>query len=184
MRPPHPYAFLADEGAPRMLVEGLKTFGVKEKLGPAANPVIMGWWDELRLAGLTRVYGDGFFKDDAIPWCGLWMAHVARRAGKPVPRLFMAAREWGSWGNPVVGPPKLGDTLVFTRQGGGHVGLYAGEDESAFHVLGGNQSDSVCVTRILKTRLLVARNLYNIGQPPNCRRIFFAADGTLSQNEA
>lgn len=184
MRLPDQYAFLEKEGAPRMLVEGLKTFGVREVPGPRANPVIMGWWDELRRAGLTRVYGDRFFSDDAIPWCGLWMAHVARRAGKPVPRLFMAARDWGEWGNPVIGAPKLGDVLVFTRSGGGHVGLYVGEDAEAFHVIGGNQSDRVCVTRILKSRLLVARNLYAIGQPSNCRRVFFKADGTLSTNEA
>jgi len=39
----------------------------------------------------------------------------------------------------------------------GHVGFYAGEDERAYHVLGGNQSDSVSITRIPKDRLLEAR---------------------------
>lgn len=181
---PDRYAFLMQESSPRMLVTGLATFGVREVPGPRANPVILGWWNELRREGLTRVYGDAFFTDDAIPWCGLWMAHVARRSGKPVPRLFMAAREWGQWGNAVIGAPKLGDVLVFYRNGGGHVGLYVGEDDEAYHVLGGNQSDIVCITRIAKSRLLAARNVYAIGQPSNCRRIFFKPDGSLSQNEA
>jgi cell wall-associated NlpC family hydrolase len=40
----------------------------------------------------------------------------------------------------------LGDVLVFRRGGGGHVALYVGEDEEAFHVLGGNQADR-CASR-------------------------------------
>jgi len=35
----------------------------------------------------------------------------------------------------------------------GHVGFYAGEDATHYHVLGGNQSDSISITRIRKTRL-------------------------------
>ena len=184
MKLPPRYAFLANEGAPRLLVEGLKTFGTLEAPGRAISPEIFSWWTELGREGRTRVYGEKFFSDDAIPWCGLWMAIVAQRAGKPVPRLFLAAREWAAWGEAVTGAPKLGDVLVFTRAGGGHVGLYVGEDDSAFHVLGGNQSDAVSVTRILKSRLLAARNSYAIGQPANCRRILIGEGGPLSTNEA
>lgn len=39
----------------------------------------------------------------------------------------------------------------------GHVGFYWAEDDSAFHILGGNQSNSVSVTRIAKNRLISAR---------------------------
>ena len=39
----------------------------------------------------------------------------------------------------------------------GHVGFYAGEDKDAYHVLGGNQSDMVNVTRVAKSRLLQFR---------------------------
>jgi hypothetical protein len=42
----------------------------------------------------------------------------------------------------------LGDVLAFVRNGGGHVGLYVDEDASAYHVLGGNQSDRVSITRV------------------------------------
>ncbi len=38
-----------------------------------------------------------------------------------------------------------------------HVGFYAGEDASAYHVLGGNQNDSVSLARIGKERLLDIR---------------------------
>jgi hypothetical protein len=39
----------------------------------------------------------------------------------------------------------------------GHVGFYHSEDSQSYHVLGGNQSNSVNLTRIGKDRLLDAR---------------------------
>jgi hypothetical protein len=57
-------------------------------------------------------------------------------------------------------------------------------DASAFHVLGGNQSDSVCITRIAKARLYAARRpLYRV-EPANVRPIRLEATGALSLNEA
>lgn len=165
-----------------MLREALRTLGTLETPGPGNSPTILGWWGELG-ASLRRVYGQNFYSKDSIPWCGLWLAIVAKRAGKPVPRLFLSAKQWAEWGDPVYAA-KLGDVLVFSRDGGGHVGLYVGEDETAYHVLGGNQSDAVNVTRISKARLYAARNFYAIGQPANCRQIFLRPDGDLSENEA
>ncbi|RZL82832.1 MAG: hypothetical protein EOP66_04490 [Sphingomonas sp.] len=51
----------------------------------------------------------------------------------------------------------MGVTLVFGREGGGHVGFYVGEDDHAYHAIGRNQSNSVCITRIAKSRLIAAR---------------------------
>jgi hypothetical protein len=47
----------------------------------------------------------------------------------------------------------LGDTLVSVRRTpegkrAGHVAFYVGEDSEAFHHLGGNPSDRVCVSRM------------------------------------
>jgi len=63
------------------------------------------------------------------------------------------------------------------------VGFYAGEDASAFHVLGGNQSDSVSIARVARTRLLGAR------WPATAPRIAGGitervGGGALSTNEA
>jgi hypothetical protein len=67
--------------------------------------------------------------------------------------------------------------LVFVRNGGGHVSLYGGEDGSAFHVLGGNRSDRVCVVRVAKGRIYAARRpLYRV-QPANSRPIHLKATG-------
>jgi hypothetical protein len=43
------------------------------------------------------------------------------------------------------------------RAGFGHVGLYVGEDYGAFHVLGGNQSVVVTITRIARDRCIAIR---------------------------
>ncbi len=174
---PARYAWLAREPSPKMLVEALKLFGTMEASGKANNPVILAWAKEI-----GGEVADAYLAD-SIPWCGLFMAVVAKRAGKEVPKHPLWALSWSAFGaKPPT--PALGDVLVFTRNGGGHVGLYVGEDGVAFHVLGGNQSDRVCITRIAKARLYaVRRPLYRV-QPANVRRVVLASTGTLSTNEA
>ena len=174
---PSRYAWLAREPGPKMIVEALKLFGTMEKPGAANNPTIVAWAKEVG-GEVADVY-----KADSIPWCGLFMAVVARRAGKEIPKHPLWALSWSAFGART-DAPALGDVLVFTRNGGGHVGLYVGEDAGAFHVLGGNQSDRVCITRIAKARLYAARRpLYRI-QPANVRPIHLEATGALSLNEA
>ncbi len=172
---PAQYAWLAKEPGPKMILEALKLFGTVE--GPASkdNPTILAWAAEV---GLANTYSH-----DSIPWCGLFAAIVAKRAGKDVVDSPLWALSWADFGKPAPNP-MLGDILTFKRTGGGHVGLYVGEDASAFHVLGGNQSDQVCITRILKSRLYRARRpIYNV-QPANVRKIVLASSGKISTNEA
>lgn len=179
---PAAYAWLGMEPGPKMLTEALKQLGTVEIPGTANSPVIMGWAKEL---GLTSQYSQ-----DSIPWCGLFLAIVAKRAGKPVVASPLWALNWAKFGTPVtVGDaphaPALGDVLTFKRDGGGHVALYVGEDSEAFHVIGGNQSDAVTITRIAKARLHAARRpIYAVGQPANVRVIKLAPTGGLSNNEA
>ncbi len=83
----------------------------------------------------------------------------------------------------------LGDILVFWREKKtgwkGHVGMYVGEDKTHYHVLGGNQSDSVSIARIEKGRLLGARRCkWKVNQPPNVRVVKLAATGIVTTNEA
>ncbi len=81
--------------------------------------------------------------------------------------------------------PMLGDILTFKRDGGGHVGIYVGEDDECYHVLGGNQSNAMNVTRILKSRLHKARRTkWKVAQPVNVRKIQLTAKGKISTNEA
>jgi len=175
MNLPLAYQWLGQETAPRHLLKAVELYGVTEAIGSKNNPVILGWAKEL---GIDKVYNE-----DSIPWCGLYIAIVMQRAGRQPVKDPLWAANWANFGVESK-TPMLGDVLVFTRQGGGHVGLYAGEDNQAYHVLGGNQGDKVSIVRIAKARLSQARRpAYNV-QPINVRRMILKSNGKLSTNEA
>ncbi|MBZ4024127.1 peptidoglycan-binding protein [Rhodobacter sp. TJ_12] len=122
-----------------------------------------------------------------IPWCGAFVATCIRAAlpGETLPENPLGARAWGGFGASC--DPVFGAVLTFWRgsRAGwqGHVGFYWGEDDDAYHVLGGNQTDAVTTTRIAKGRLLQAR--WPEGLPVTGRPILLSAAGTpLSHNEA
>lgn len=176
---PNNYAFLAKEKGPNVLIEALKLHGLLEdKAAGKSNALIVAWAKEVG-EQIANVY-----KSDDIPWCGLFMGVVCKRAKYEPPVNMLWALSWSGFGRPV-DVPMLGDVMVFTRNGGGHVGLYVGEDDWAYHILGGNQKDSVCITRIDKARFYCARRcIWRYGQPDNVRVIKLTAGGTLSKNEA
>lgn len=165
---------LRQEPGPKMLLEALKLHGTTETAGSQNNPVILDWAAEC---------GINDYNADAIPWCGLFMAVIAQRAGKPLAAAPLWAQSWASWGT-ASPQAALGDVLVFSRNGGGHVGLYVGEDSDCYHVLGGNQADAVSVARLSKTRCIAIRRHYRIAAPANVRPIYLTANGAISTNEA
>ena len=173
---PAAYAWLNEvEGLPRMVSEALKLYGTLEQPGKGNNPVIMGWAREV---GLERMYSA-----DSVPWCGLFMAVVAKRAAKPIPDRPLWAMHWRRFGEPSP-TPGLGDVLVFHRAGGGgHVGLYVGEDSRAYHVLGGNTRDDVSIARLARERFAAARRPAYRNAPAGVRPYQLAQDGDLSVNE-
>ena len=175
MNLPKAYQWLASEPAPRHLLKAVELYGVTESVGSANNPVILGWAKEV---GLENVY-----TDDSIAWCGLYISVVMHRAGRPVVKYPLWALNWNKFGVKV-DVPMLGDILTFTRKSGGHVGLYVGSDDTAYHVLGGNQGDKVSIVRIAKSRLSQARRPEYTNQPINIRQITLANNGVLSTNEA
>lgn len=166
------YAWLAREPAPKMLIHALELYGVKEVIGEDDNPTILDWATECGIRG---------YSGDDIPWCGLFLAVIAKRAGKKVPENPLWARNWSAWGESC--RPELGSVLVFSRQSGGHVGIYVGEDSEYYHVLGGNQGDAVSIARIRKQRLIACRNSYRV-KPATVRPVWVVGDGAISSNEA
>jgi uncharacterized protein (TIGR02594 family) len=169
------YNWLKEEKSPKILVEAIKQIGIKEIVGSKHNPVILEWADEI---GLKKVY-----TNDEIPWCGLFIAHCAHVAGLQVVDKPLWALSWANYGTKV-DEPMLGDILTFKRDGGGHVGIYVGEDATHYHVLGGNQNNSVSISRIAKSRLHQARRTaWKIAQPANVRKVFLEAKGTITTNE-
>ena len=166
------------EGQPWLIREGLKEYGTKEIVGTKHNK-IMEWADEI--GGWEGTYYD----KDEIPWCGLFVAIICKRSKKDIAKGFLGAKNWDKWGKKVnVGYEGLGDVLVFSRNGGGHVGFYVAEDTTHYHVLGGNQSNSVNITRISKTRLFgIRRANYNV-EPKGVVKVLLDSKGVISSNES
>jgi uncharacterized protein (TIGR02594 family) len=169
------YNWLTEETGPKILVQAVNFIGTKEIIGKQHNPIILDWARQLRL----KVY-----TNDEIPWCGLFIGICAFKAGVQVVDGPLWALNWAKYGTSV-DQPMLGDVLTFKRDGGGHVGIYVGEDRTHYHVLGGNQGNQVNVMRIAKTRLHQARRTeWKIAQPSNVRVVNLSSQGIISQNEA
>jgi len=181
---PKNYQFLLGPTMPRLIQEAVKTYGTLEKAGKANNPTILGWAREVG-GKVSSVY-----TADSIPWCGLWMAVVCKRSDYEPPRDPLWALNWGTFGQFYKSglkphAPSLGDILVFTRSGGGHVALYVGEDDTHYHILGGNQSDQVNIQRRAKKTLYTCRRpLWRVGQPATVKPIKMSSKGLrISVNE-
>ena len=91
----------------------------------------------------------------------------------------------GKFGNSTT--PCLGTVMVFWREslasGKGHVGFYVGEDDEAYQILGGNQSDKVCLMWLGKDRFrsaLWTRTAFSL----TSRVVQKDRDEGLSLNEA
>lgn len=122
-----------------------------------------------------------------VAWCGAFVGTVMRMYDPHVKFDFniLGARQWMKFG--VECSPQYGAVLVFWRGSPngwkGHVGLYVGEDATHYHVLGGNQSNAVTVSRIKKTRLIGAR--FPVGAKQNGRQIVQSGAGfKVTTNEA
>ncbi len=172
-----------DEPAPMPVpvwfAEAQRLQGTAEASGATSNPVILAW--AKALGGVAA----RFYRNDATPWCGLFAAHClgATLPDEPLPANPLSALAWADFGR-ALPAGRVGAVCVFRRTGGGHVGFYAGEDEAALHVLGGNQSDRVGLTRIAKARLVGVRWPATAPAPaPGGARVL-AARGALSTDEA
>jgi uncharacterized protein (TIGR02594 family) len=175
MKLPKKYEWLGLEDAPRHLLKAIELYGTTEVVGPKHNPVIMAWAQELGLKQYTS---------DEIAWCGLYVAIVIKRADREVVKDPLWARNWNKFGIESK-EPMLGDILVFSRGTGGHVGFYISEDDTSYHVLGGNQGNAVSIVRIAKNRLIGSRRPSYNQKPLNIRKIKLDSAGiSISTNEA
>ncbi|MBN9315991.1 MAG: TIGR02594 family protein [Devosia sp.] len=159
--------------------EAWRLVGVTEDGSAGSNQQILAWARDLGIP-----YGD-----DEIPWCGLFVAHCigSQLTNEPLPTGPLGARSWGRFGNEV--KPQPGAVMVFWRGSKdgfkGHVGFYAGEEKGGpYHILGGNQMDKVCVTKVARDRFLHARWPSTV-PAANGKALVVAADGKpVSTNEA
>lgn len=162
---------------PNWIATARSLIGTKETPGPGDNQTIVNW---------AKAFGGwegSYYLHDSIPWCALFVAHVLDVNGMKPPKGFLSALAWKDWGDECF-PAIPGSILVFGRDGGGHVGFYIAEDDSAYHVLGGNQSDAVSITRVAKNRLVSSRWPTGASKGWWSGPVHADASGNLSKSEA
>ena len=128
----------------------LSQIGVKEIKGIKDNPQIIKYFDEIGFNGKQ-------LKDETA-WCSAFANWIAKTSGLKYSGK-LDARSWINTGCKVKpSTARVGDVLVFWRVSKsdwrGHVGFYINEDDDNYYVLGGNQSNSVCIKPYPKHRLL------------------------------
>ena len=158
---PAAFAYLTHEPGPKILLAALEFHGLQEVPGPRNSAEI------IRFA--SAVGANSYYQSDATPWCALFMAYCAKVAGFKLPPDPLAALSWAQFGHPAPGGVALlGDVLVKARVGGGHVGLYVGENATHYAVLGGNQGNRVGIAWFPKSVFRhVRRCSWKVAQPAN-----------------
>lgn len=144
--------------------------------------------DKARLEAWLKSDGHALGSVTDWPWCGD-AVETAIKLALPTEPLVGAlganpywARNWLTFGRKALGFGSIG---VFERgPSSGHVCFLIGQDDTSYHCLGGNQSDMISITRILKTRLLDARFPLTWDQEPVALPQRAPTDLAVSVNEA
>ena len=134
--------------------------GIEEVGGSLDNPAI------LAMLRLDNKWPEG----DEVPWCSAFTNHICWLARLPRSK-DLRARSWLTVGKGInLDNAEPGDIIVLKRGRGeqpgpevldapGHVGFYAGRFDGFIEILGGNQTDTVKVSRYPAKRLLGVRRL-------------------------
>lgn len=125
-----------------------KEIGVTEVQGPENNIRVI----EYHMATSLQA------SQDSVPWCSSFVNWCITMANGKGTNSAMA-RSWLSWGSKIK-TPVAGDLVIFSRGNNlnaGHVGFLASKPNALLpfvYVLGGNQHDEVCVSKMLKWNIL------------------------------
>ena len=134
--------------------------GIKEVGGNVDNPQIMA---------MLKLDND-WPSEDEVPWCSAFVNYVCWLARLPRSK-DLRARSWLNIGVGIqLDEAEPGDIVIIKRGSGeqpgpenttaqGHVGFYAGITGNLIEILGGNQRDTVKISRYPRDRLLGVRRL-------------------------
>lgn len=123
--------------------EARKHIGLREIAGIGNEPKILQWWKAIKRGGI---------KSDAVPWCAAFVGGCLEAVGI-VSSRYESAKSYLTWGDKL-DTPIYGCIVVFSRDGGGHIGFVVGMDNKGrLMVLGGNQGDKVSIAPFDKSRV-------------------------------
>ena len=156
---------------PKWLTEARRYIGEREIKGAQHNPLIVQMWADIHRRGIDN---------DETPWCAAFVGAVLEHTGIKSTR-FESAGSYLGWGSQLP-QPSLGCVVVFTREGGGHVGFVVGQNERGdLMVLGGNQSDAVNIRSFPRSRVSGYR--WPVGVPDSSQALPILS-GKKSTSEA
>ena len=119
--------------------------GQKEVPGDGNNPRIVEYLKSTDLDAVSAA-------KDSTFWCSAFVNWCVEKAGFAGSNSAWA-RSWLNWGRSV-SKPRRGCIAIFRRGTGGHVAFYVDAVGADYRVLGGNQSDAVCIAKYPKARLI------------------------------
>ncbi|MFT5779184.1 MAG: hypothetical protein ACI837_002141 [Crocinitomicaceae bacterium] len=137
-----------------LIRQARKYYGIVEIPGDQHNSQIVTFFKET---------GNEEIKTDEAAWCSTFIGYCAKQAGLEYSKESLA-QSWLNFGKEIKDPVP-GDLVIFWRDGPtswkGHVAIFLGFDELTKEVicLGGNQSDSVCISQYAIDRVLGYRRL-------------------------
>jgi uncharacterized protein (TIGR02594 family) len=143
------------DDTPKWLLVMRAITGLTETPGSADNPKILAMRDYIaQKYPKMATYCNGYQHDDT-PWCGLCeafcmaVADIEPPFGPTDTDRWMWALAWESetgWGQHL-SRPVAGCVVVMEREGGGHVTTFEYEEGGYYYCRGGNQSDSVNLSK-------------------------------------
>lgn len=156
---------------PQWLAIARPLVGLHEIHGAEHAPEILDMWRAIKRSGI---------QSDEVPWCAAFVGACLERAGVRSSR-FESAASYLTWGVRLAGPAH-GCIVVFSREGGGHVGFVVGLDEGGrLLVLGGNQGDAVNIKAFERARVTGYR--WPVDVPINTAPLLIGA-AEMSRSEA
>lgn len=171
------------------IAEARKDMGIAEIVGGKENPKITQYWQEVFSAkGQTDKLCQGVWRTENTPWCAGFVSAKLAEVGlvKHIPEAFPMARSYEKAGTKL-DKPAYGCVVVFSRNGGGHVGFVVGKDRQGhIMVLGGNQGDAVNIKPFVPSRVTAYRWCGTQSQPASFRYDLpvLESNGKVSTNEA
>lgn len=134
------------------ILAGFKEYGITDIPGTQNNPRVLEYFAKV---------GQSWVTNDDTAWCAAFVGFCLESVGIASTKA-LNARSYLNWGKTSV-EPKLGDIVVFWRisptSAYGHVAFFVKEEAGYTYTLGGNQSDSVCISKYLTSTVLGYRTL-------------------------
>ena len=135
-----------------------KEMGQKEFAGSKHNPRILEYHKTTSLKAT----------EDEVAWCSSFVCWVFTQL-KYLTTRSARAKSWLEWGIPLE-VPIPGCLVIFTRDGGGHVGFYdSGYKTGLIKVLGGNQSNTVKLSNYTEKNVIGYRWPKEYPLPPGAK---------------